>query len=83
MVNEMHVEGFAQDVAAQLQPDGIDVELIAHDTRHPGLLSCRHPEIGRTVFLLADAGDCSHATAEVMADYVRQEIPSANAGSSS
>ena len=74
MAEPTPVETFAHDVAAQLQPDGIQVELITQDTEKPGLLSCSRREAGRTVFLLADAADCSHEKAEVMADYVRQEI---------
>lgn len=77
MNNEMQVEVFAQVVAERLKPDGIAVELVAYAERRPSLLSCRRPDIGRTVFLLADATDCSHAHADVIADYVRQEIPPA------
>ena len=77
MVDMTPVEALAQDVADQLQPEGIDCELITPDTEKPGLLSCRRPDSGRTVFLLADSDDCSHEKAEVMADYVRQEISSA------
>ena len=74
MADRTPVEEFARVVAEQLEPDGIDVELITHDPRKPGLLSCHRPDAGRTVFLLADASDCSFAKAAHMADYVRQEI---------
>ena len=74
MAKETAVERFARVVAEELQPDGIDVELITHDAKKPGLLSCRRPDAGRTVFLLADAADCSMTKAAHMADYVRQEI---------
>jgi hypothetical protein len=77
MANKMPVDVFAREVAERLRPDDIDVELLAHDSKHPGLLSCRRAKTGRTVFLLADAADCSHAKAAIMADYVRQEIPPA------
>ncbi len=75
MDSEMQVEAFVQIVAERLKPDGIAVELLTHAQGRPGLLSCRRPDIGRTVFLLADSSDCSHAKADVIADYVRQEIP--------
>lgn len=78
MADMTPVEAFVQDVAEQLQPDGIDVELLTHDAKKPGLLSCRRPDTGRTVFLLAAVADCSHEKAEVMADYVRQEISPAS-----
>ena len=77
MNNEMQVEVFVQVVAERLKQDGIAVELLTYAEGRPGLLSCRRPDIGRTVFLLADSSDCSHAKANVIADYVRQEIPPA------
>ena len=74
MADMTPVEELARDVADQLQPEGIDCELITPDTEKPGLLSCRRPDSGRTVFLLAESADCSHEKAAVMTDSVRQEI---------
>ena len=75
MAQEMHFEAFVQEVAGHLRPLGIDVELLTRREERPGLLSCRRPDSGRTVFLLASRDDCSHARAAILADYVKQEIP--------
>ncbi|HET7056758.1 MAG TPA: hypothetical protein VFI12_09865 [Thermomicrobiales bacterium] len=75
MASEIPFQAFIQDVADKLEPYGIDVELITRRQDRPGLLSCRRLDSGRTVFLLADPADCSHARAAVLADFVRQEIP--------
>jgi hypothetical protein len=66
---------FVRDVAQELAPYGIDVELITRRQERPGLLRCRRPDSGRSVFLLADPKDCSHLRAMAMADYVKQEMP--------
>jgi hypothetical protein len=76
MASEIPFHSFVQDVVDKLEPYGIDVELITRRSDRPGLLSCRRPDSGRTVFLLADPAECSHARATVLADFVKQEIPS-------
>ena len=77
MAHPQHLEAFTQVVASHLQPHGIDVELLTPCNARPGLLSCRRPDTGRTVFLLAMPEECSCARAEVMAEYVKQELPHA------
>ena len=77
MPQTLHAEAFAREVATHLQPLGIDVELLTHRDARPGLLSCRRPDTGRTVFLLAMPEECTHARAEVMAEYAKQELPHA------
>ena len=75
MAQVMQLEAFAQEVASHLQPHGIDVELLTDSDARPGLLSCRRPDTGRTVFLLAMPEECSCDRAEIMAEYARQELP--------
>ena len=77
MATEIQFDAFIQDVAEKLEPYGINVELITKRHDRPGLLSCRRPDSGRTVFLLADPGECSPARAAVLVDFVKQEIPPA------
>ena len=77
MVQVLQLEAFAQEVASHLQPHGIDVELLTDGDARPGLLSCRRPDTGRTVFLLAMPEECSCDRAEIMAEYARQELPHA------
>jgi hypothetical protein len=75
VASEIPFQTFIQDVTDRLEPYGVDVELITKRQDRPGLLSCRRPDSGRTVFLLADPNDCSPARAAVLADFVKQEIP--------
>jgi len=77
MAHVQHLEAFTQEVASHLQPHGIDVELLTPCDARPGLLSCRRPDTGRTVFLLAMPEECSCERAEVMAEHVKQELPHA------
>jgi hypothetical protein len=77
MAQALQLAAFVQEVASHLQPHGIDVELLTGGDARPGLLSCRRPDTGRTVFLLAMPVECSRARAEVLADYAKQELPHA------
>jgi hypothetical protein len=77
MAQALQLAAFVQEVASHLQPHGIDVELLTGGDARPGLLSCRRPDTGRTVFLLAMPEECSRARAEVMAEYAKQELPHA------
>jgi hypothetical protein len=75
MAGELNVDTFVMAIAALLTPGGITTELMTDREDGPHLMRCHHPAAGRSVFLLADPADCSLARAELLADYVKREIP--------